>query len=208
MIFTLPETARNLVGNGSVEPPKVLQLPVPFDAFAHWKTANDGDRGQGEDVPEHKWSLPNPFKSLKILIRKDNFIIILACGLLYVVYTCINTSLSVLFVNIYGLNQWQAGLIYVPFGAGGIVSTLFSGRLLNKSYRKAREKLGSTVSGQGNDNLDEFPVEKARIAVIWLPLSLTVVCVLVFGWLLHIHTVSLLTVLISNVTPCKQKTLT
>ena len=69
----------------------------------------------------------NPHKSLTILARKDNTSIILACGLLYVVYICVTASLSVLFIDIYGLNQWQAGLIYLPFGLGGTVSTLFPG---------------------------------------------------------------------------------
>lgn len=185
MVFLLPETARKIVGNGSVPPPRFLRLPVPSSSFAHWK--EDCNTEGDEVVEEHKWRLPNPFKSITILLRKDNLVVITACGLLYVVYTCVNTSLSVLCVDIYELTQWQAGLIYIPFGAGGIVSTFFSGPLMNSAYRRAREKQGLSTDRTTDDNLDDFSIEKVRIRVIWLPLLVTSLSILAFGWVLHYH---------------------
>ncbi|KAI1762698.1 multidrug resistance protein [Hypoxylon sp. FL1150] len=178
MIFLLPETSRNIVGNGSIMPPKHLRLPIP-NIMRHCK---------GDDrVAQHKPRLPNPLMSLTILIRKDNAVIILGCGLLYVVYTCINASLSVLFIDIYDLNQWQAGLIYLPFGFGGMVSTFFSGSLLNKAYRQARVKRGLSTDKVVGDDLDDFPIEKARLNVIWIPMVITTCSVVAFGWVLHYH---------------------
>jgi predicted MFS family arabinose efflux permease len=133
----------------------------------------------------HKWRFPNPLKSLRILARRDNAIIILAAGLLYVVYTCINTSLSILFIDIYNLNQWQAGVIYLPFGIGGTVSTFFSGPLINKAYRNARTARGLSTSKAMGDDLDTFPIEKARLNVIWIPMLMTTCSVVAFGWVLH-----------------------
>ncbi|KAI9888889.1 MAG: hypothetical protein M1814_006178 [Vezdaea aestivalis] len=183
MIFLLPETARNIVGDGSISPPKFLRLPVPFSSFSHWKENYDSE--EGEILGDHEWRFPNPFKSVSILLRKDNLVIIIACGLLYVVYTCVNTSLSVLCVDIYNLTQWQAGLIYIPFGVGGILSTFLSGPLLNSAYRKARKKQGYLVDRAVDDDLDNFDIEKTRIGVIWLPLIFTSFAVLAFGWVLH-----------------------
>lgn len=181
MVVLLPETSRNIVGNGSIPPTKALQLPVK-GVFAHWNATGVND------LPRKR--LPNPLRSLVILARKDNVGIILACGLLYVVYTCINASLSTLFVEIYGLNQWEAGLIYLPFGLGGVASTLFTGKLLNSAYHRARTKRGLDTDVTAGDNLDNFPIEKARLSVMWLPLILTGVSVTAFGWTLHFHTVS------------------
>lgn len=124
----------------------------------HWKDA--------DAVAEHTWRMPNPLKSLTILTRIDNAIIILACGILYVNYTCINTSLSVVFIDIYKLTQWQAGLIYLPFGLGGTVSTFFSGPLMNKTYRNARTNRGLSTDKAVGDDLDDFPVEKARLGIV------------------------------------------
>lgn len=180
MVFFLPETARKVVGNGSVRPLKHLRLPTS-SLMCHWK--------QSDVAASHKWRMPNPLKSLAILTRKDNFIIILACGLLYVIYTCINTSLSVLFIDIYKLNQWQVGLTYVPFGVGGAVSTFFSGLMLDNAYRKARTKRGLSTDRAVGDDLDDFPIEKARLDIIWMPMVVTTCLVVAFGWVLHYHQV-------------------
>ena len=133
----------------------------------------------------YSWSLPNPLKSLRILFRPDNAVIIFAAGLLYVAYTCINASLSILFIEMYNLTQLEAGLIYLPFGIGGIVSTFFSGHLIDRAYYKARIARGLTTDRVGGDNLDTFAIEKARIAVIWAPMVLTVGSIVAFGWTLQ-----------------------
>ena len=129
--------------------------------------------------------MPNPLKSLMILGRLDNAVLILACGLLYVVHTCINASLSTLFVDVYHLNQLQAGLIYLPCGIGGAASTFVSGRLLDRAWRKARTAQGLSTDRVGGDGLDGFPVEKARLQVIWVPMVMTVASVVTYGWVLH-----------------------
>lgn len=180
MTFLLPETSRNIVGNGSRKPPSHLVLPFSRP-MRHWKTS-DGQLYQ-------KTQAHNPFKSLIILLRKDNASIILACGLLYAVYTCINASLSTLFIEIYHLNQWQAGLVYLPFGLGGTVSTFFSGVLLDHSYRNARESRGLPIDRATGDDLDNFPVEKARLGVVWVPMIVTVCSVVAFGWVLDFQKV-------------------
>ena len=180
MIFFLPETSRTVVGNGSCTPPRYLRLPG-LASMKHWKADNI------KTVPRRR--LPNPLRSLTILLRKDNGVIAIACGLLYVVYTCINASLSVLFIDIYGLNQWQAGLIYLPFGLGGTISTLFTGKLMNTAYCRFRTQRGLNVDKVAGDDLDTFPIEKARLCVIWAPMFITTSAVVSFGWVLHYHEV-------------------
>lgn len=145
--------------------------------MCHWQ--------EGNAVGKHKWRTPNPLKSLTILLRKDNAIIILACGFLYVVYTCIAASLSVLFIDIYKLNQWQAGLIYLPFGLGGTASSSVSGNMLNKAYRNTRTKQGVSTDKATGDEVDNYAIEKARLSIIWTPMLVTTCSVVAFGWVLH-----------------------
>ena len=109
--------------------------------------------------------MPNPLISLKILLRKDNAVVLLAYGLMYAVYACVIATLSTLYIEIYGLNEWQAGLIYIPFGLGGTVSTFFSGSLLDSAHRNARTKRGLSTDKVKGDDLDNFPVVKARLSV-------------------------------------------
>ena len=183
MAFFLPETSRNVVGNGSIKPVKFLRLPFP-GIMCHWTSS--------DEVGHVKWRLPNPLGSLKIIARIDNAVIILAAGLLYVIYTCINTSLSVLLIEVYNLNEWQAGLTYLPFGIGGVVSTLFTGSLIDKAYRNFRLKKGLPTNRIAGDDLDDFPIEKARLRLVWAPMLVTAGSVLAFGWVLEYRQVRLL----------------
>lgn len=179
MAVLLPETCRRIVGNGSLRPPPTHQLPaIPGIAvMKHWTNS--------DPVVTAPWRIPNPLKSLAVLARRDNAVVILACGLLYAVYTCINASLSILLVDLYALNQWQAGLVYLPFGIGGTVSTFFSGVWLDRAYRAARRRDGLEADRARGDDLDAFDVEKARVRVVWAPMGGTVVSVVAFGWVVH-----------------------
>lgn len=178
MVLFLPETSRTVVDNGSIPPPTISRLPVS-KVFQHWRFYEGGESNKLRP------RLPNPFNSLKILMRKDNIIIITACGLLYVIYTAINASLSVIFVSLYDLNEWEAGLIYLPFGLGGVVSTLFSGPLINNAYRNSRTAVGLPTDRVQGDDLDNFDVEKARLRLMWIPLIINFLAVVGCGWTLH-----------------------
>ena len=181
IILFFPETSRKLVGNGSIAPVKKLRLPIP-KIMRHW----DEDEVMAS---QRWWQMPNPLTSLTILLRKDNTIIILACGLVYAVYVCLNTSFSILFKDIYGLNQWQIGLTYLPFGVGGTVSTFFSGPLLDNAYRNTRKERGLSTDKAVGDDLDTFPIEKARLRVMWIPMAVSVASVVAYGWTVHYHQV-------------------
>ena len=181
MVFFLPETSRHIVGNGSIRPAQLSRLPLG-SFMCHWR--------DNDVVPAFRRRIPNPLKSLVILCRRDNAVVIFACGLLYVVYTCINASLSTLFIDVYNLNEWQAGIIYLPFGVGGTASTFFSGPLLNTAYRSARTERGLSTDKAVGDDLDKFDVEKARLRVIWAPMLVTAGSVVASGWVLHYRKVS------------------
>lgn len=81
VILFLPETSRNIVDNGSLAPPAILRLPVPFSNFMHHYTH---DKGELEPMRSR---MPNPMRSLKTLFRKDNAVVVLAMGLHYAVYS-------------------------------------------------------------------------------------------------------------------------
>ena len=126
VILSLPETARNLVGNGTIAPPPLLRLPIPRilgRPIAKVKAV-------GSEVRQKRgWHVPNPIACLKLLSRKDTFIVVTAGGIIYMAYSYLQASLSTLCIEIYGLGQLEAGLIYLPFGFGSIATTCVSGQL-------------------------------------------------------------------------------
>lgn len=80
IVLFLPETNRNIVGNGSIPPLNILKLPIPFTTFMQHHRVDRKPKTMGS-------RMPNPFRSLKILFRKDNAVVVLAWGLMYAVYS-------------------------------------------------------------------------------------------------------------------------
>lgn len=118
-MFTLQETARDVVDNGSVQPPRLLRLP--FDQCSNYaKKPRVGTKT--------KIQLGNPLRCLVLLWDYNNAIVIYSQAVCYMVLTILQASLSSLFIEIYGLNKLQAGLIYLPFRIGCAIAAFFTGR--------------------------------------------------------------------------------
>jgi hypothetical protein len=120
VIFVLPETARLIVWNGSIAGLSAIHRRLLISSM-HLTTSDP------EAIREPKFRLLNPLKCLYVLRRKDTTITILSFSIFYMVYTCLQASLSSLFIQIYDLNQLQAGLIYLPFGVGCALAAFFAG---------------------------------------------------------------------------------
>ncbi|KAI0151726.1 multidrug resistance protein [Xylariaceae sp. FL1272] len=181
VVFLCPETSRHLVGNGSIPPSRLRRLPVKFSSYCrHW--AQNSDSAMTKPA-----RIPNPLRSLRLLLRKDNAVVVLAWGLMYTVYSCLIATLSTLFIDIYHLNEWQSGIIYLPIALGGTLSTFFSGWLLDEVYRRSRAKLGLSTDMARGDDLDTFPIEKARVRVIWIPMLIIAASTIAYGWVLQLR---------------------
>ncbi len=104
-------------------------------------------------------------------------------------YCCLHTSLSSLFIRLYDLNQLEAGLIYLLFGIGNTVSTLLSGKIIDRDYRLVAQHYGLPVMKIQGDDLAQFPIEEARTRSIFIPLAVVTVVVVGFGWTLRFRVV-------------------
>ncbi|KAE8443092.1 hypothetical protein EG329_002336 [Mollisiaceae sp. DMI_Dod_QoI] len=177
MMLLLPETARGVVGNGSLRPPPYSRLiGLPGSTL---KTSTSSS----ESTPmKRKRSFPNPLKSLTLLLSKDNAAVAFAGAFLYTTFCCISASLGTLFVNIYQLNELQAGLIYLPFGIGCSLAAITSGKLIDRDYRITAKLHGLSIDRARGDDLRNFPVEMARLRSVFVPLVVSVVSVIGFGW--------------------------
>ncbi|KAM5372200.1 hypothetical protein ACJZ2D_007600 [Fusarium nematophilum] len=185
MILALPETHRAFVGNGGAEPPKLCR-PVAKKIMRPWKD----DRGPRSGPPSRRAPrFPNPIKSLRVLSRKDVAVSIMPGSFLYTVYCCIHASLATMFMEVYRLEKWQAGLIYLPFGIGAIISTLTSSRWIDHDYRVVAAAHGLPIDRVSGDDLLQFPIEEARMRSAFTPTLGAFASILVYGWLVdqHVH---------------------
>jgi len=74
--------------------------------------------------------MPSLTGSISIFLCKDTAPVVLVNAFFHTVYSCLQASLSSLFINIYSYSELEAGLIYIPFGVGCFVASLLSCRSL------------------------------------------------------------------------------
>lgn len=123
MALFFPETARSVVGNGSVSDGGRKGTLV---LYVRKRASSSPDTSQPPLNRSHYW--PNPLASLRVILDKNSALVMLSSGLFYTVFSCLAASLSTLWINIYHLNYLEAGLIYLPAGVGGILAAYKTGK--------------------------------------------------------------------------------
>ncbi|KAI9873713.1 MAG: hypothetical protein M1830_010695 [Pleopsidium flavum] len=170
MVLFLPETARNIVGNGGVSAKGINKSLLSSIKGWHLTTATDG-----KGLRKRKLRIPNPMTCLYVIFYKDTASIILVNAIFYMTYCCVQASLSTLFIRLYNFKELQAGLIYLPFGFGCAVA----------SYTTVAKAHGLTVDKLKGDDLSKMPLEEARLRSIWYPIAIAIIALAGYGWALH-----------------------
>ncbi|KAK2751716.1 hypothetical protein FQN55_009157 [Onygenales sp. PD_40] len=211
--WTLPETARSVVGNGSVPPQtiwktwwgvllssnkaRVTERVSPDVQLSNGPSSSQDDGNNGTDkTGKGTWTLPNPFVSLRIIFYWDTFLILWLAASAYAVWYCIQTSIPLIYGRDYALNDLIVGLCFVPGGAGVIFGGLISGRLLDWNYKRAMEEearlpIGNNIDQIGEGRADSphqsFPFEKARSRGSMTILCLCTAALIGYGWAIEYH---------------------
>ena len=138
------------------------------------------------DVPTRKGhrKIPNPLAALKLLRTPGTAIILVAYGINYTVYCCLQASLSTLFVDIYGVSGLVAGLLYIPFGVAVALSAFATGRILDISYKNTATQNGTSIIKSTETDLTDFPIEFARLRTVIWSVALSAFLVMGYGWTL------------------------
>ncbi|KAJ5663475.1 MFS general substrate transporter [Penicillium longicatenatum] len=176
----LPETARSIVGNGSR---KVSTLYRPIVRYGQSRASTDLTAGNEEDVPPRKFRIPNPLASLRVLASRSSILITGINGIYYMDFSCLQGSMSTLFIDIYKLSELKVGLVYVPFGIGSCVGAYCS--VMNRDYRLTARAHNLVIDIRRGDDLSLFPIEKARFRSIWYSMCATGICTTGYGWALQ-----------------------
>lgn len=203
LIILLPETLRSIVANGSRVPPgPISRYPLLF-----YQKATKTKCGLRFDPPQpavkKQIDVTGPFR---ILASKHAAPIILFLAVYYAVWQMSITAMSSLFETRYALTETQIGLTFIANGAGSMIGTLITGRILDADYRAVKtahdqsihhRRHGSSLqsdheppSSPNNNDADDgntpaFPLERARLRL--LPLFALIQCasLLVFGWTIN-----------------------
>lgn len=97
-----------------------------------------------------------------------------------------STGAASAFSSLYGFDQIQIALMFIPMGAGGVLSAVSSGRLVDWNYRRHAKMLGIPIVKNRRQDLSNFPIEKARLEVALPMFFLAGIFVVVYGWILTV----------------------
>lgn len=124
VLLFLPETQRNIVGDGSGKARGV------YWSFFSVLQKHEKD-GPSTHIMKPMRHYPNPFACLPILANKQSLIVILLYSITYAVKMTLQASLGAQCVEIYQLDYLSAGLIYLPSGVSGGVGAFCTGEWRN-----------------------------------------------------------------------------
>ncbi|KAJ5691763.1 hypothetical protein N7462_001186 [Penicillium macrosclerotiorum] len=186
ILIVFPETCRAVVGNGSVQPP-AWNRPV-------WVLLVSGTRfHQPDRIPDHTTiqqlkHRPNPISSLRIVAQKEAGMILLYGGLLFSGYMAVLSTLSTQLSSRFGFNSIQIGLCYLPLGLGSISSRWTVGTLLDWNFRREARRQGMAIQKNRQQDITQFNIEHARLAITLPMIYLGALCILAYGWVMQYRT--------------------
>jgi MFS family permease len=166
----LPETLRSVAGNGSITVARHLRPVIPVvgrKAVMHTASADELKN------MKPKQSL-NPFI---LFTYPDVCVLVTFTGIVYAVNYTITATISSSFASIYPLlSETVLGLCYLPSGAGMIIGSSLTGKMLDWQYASIKLKKG-----------DDFTIEYARLRIMPFYLILFIGCVIGWGWCLQFN---------------------
>ena len=130
---------------------------------------------------------PNPLKAIAIVFEKDSGMLLLYNSWVYTAFYCVITTLPQLFTEIYGFHDLQIGLSFMPFGFGCIAASLTNGRVLDWNYRRVAAKAGIRVDRKRGEDMRHFPIEKARLPIVFPLLYTGQIAIIAYGWVLDVE---------------------
>ncbi|RYP89998.1 hypothetical protein DL770_003901 [Monosporascus sp. CRB-9-2] len=175
----VPETARCVVGNGSI-PPKRLFM-TPFQYVEHKRNPTPEWEAERMTIKTARKRV-NPFAALKILGEKEGGMTLGFGSLMYGGYFMVLTTLPIQLTERFGFNAAQTGLCYLPIFVGTMCSRWTAGRLLDWNYRRHAMLLGVEISKDRQQDLDILPIEAARLQICIPMIYATALCVTAYGW--------------------------
>ena len=189
-LLFFPETCRKVVGDGSIYPPiwnrdltciirerKRIRQGIPVN-----------ETMEAEVRKNYHLSVPNPLSTLVIIADKESAIILACGGLVVACLYAVNTGIPSQFGAIYGFDEIKLGLVFIPFGAGSLVSAFTTGKMIDWNWRRQAKKNGFPVKKNRYQDLTNFPVEKARLQICMPLLYLSCICMIIYGWVLDFRT--------------------
>jgi len=182
MFMFLPETLRQLVGDGSVIPSRFYRPLIPL--VGKGRTSYDA-------VKPPRRPLNNP---LRLLLHLDVLNLLVFNGIFYAVFYAVLTTISTLFSSKYPfLNETDIGLCFLAVGGGLMIGSVLSGRILDADYQRIKKKVAKKAQEDSEKHIqpedvtkdESFPIERARLRTVPIFTTVFIVACAGYGWSLQ-----------------------
>ena len=202
LIIAFPETGRNVVGNGSIPPPRwnmsllnylawrreeKARLNAPNNELKRTISRQSLRSARSALASKRKLCFPNPFNVLKVIAEKDVGLLLAYNSLVYTSFYDLIASLPYLFKEIYQFNDLQIGLAFIPFGVGCFIAPILNGRLLDWNFRRVAKQAGIPVDKKKQNTMRGFPIERARFQVALPLVIIGNAALLCYGWVVEVE---------------------
>jgi hypothetical protein len=72
-----------------------------------------------------------------------------------------------------------------PFGFSSCVASIITGKIVDYNFRRTAKRLGYDIDQIKAGNLGDFPIEKCRLEILRIPIFLSILCTVGYGWALQ-----------------------
>ncbi|KAJ9650128.1 hypothetical protein H2198_010555 [Neophaeococcomyces mojaviensis] len=194
LILFFPETARSIVGDGTIKPPVWNRTLMEIVRKHHNKSLTDPEQvsssNEAEAVQRKAATAKrhiNPLATLSVVTDPETALILAATGIAYAGFYCVNTSLTVQFHAIYNLSTSLQGLLFLPQTVGSILAAITNSKLLDRQYKVHATRAGVPVDKKKQIDIvtSVMPIERARLEVAVPMFVASCIAVMIYGWLLE-----------------------
>ena len=198
--FALPETARSVVGNGGLGATGCHSTwTAILLSWLRGKSVRRQIENGEKDTSHHHTTklhqkeisarskkdmlrLANPLAALRIIFWKDAALVLWMAASPYAVWYCVQASIPSIYQDIYGFDELKIGLSFLTGGLGTVLGGFLNGKLMDYNYKITARQIGHTIDRVSGDNLDKFPIERARARGSWALSLLYIGALAGYGW--------------------------
>lgn len=195
--WLMPETNRSIVGNGAVPAHGIWRtwwdLVKGRRRLHHFKSetssvekgatpgldaeVNLGKTGRGT------FRAPNPLAPITLALSPETFLALWLAASPYGLWFCIQASISPIFSAApYHYNPLYIGLCFLTGGAGIIIGGFVAGGLMDHNYQHVARAAGLSIDRLRGDDVNKFPIERARSRGTITIVAVTLAAVVGYGW--------------------------
>jgi hypothetical protein len=131
---------------------------------------------------KRKLNIPNPLRTLKILGEKESALVLLYNGFFFNGQMIVSAALPYMLKEAYGYNELKVGLCFITLGFGCLTAALSMGPVVDWNFRRHAKKVGLTITKGKQQDLRDFPIERARIEVVIPNHAIGTLALIAFGW--------------------------